>query len=35
MLSIILGAVWDVVSYNDFQIPRALWQAATTGSAGA
>jgi hypothetical protein len=23
ILGIVLGAVWEVLSYNDFQIPRA------------
>ncbi|MGY2036603.1 hypothetical protein ACW9HF_15080 [Nocardia gipuzkoensis] len=35
MLGIILSALWDVISYNDFQISRALWHSlsSATGSA--
>lgn len=30
---VILSAVWDVLSYNNFQIERAAWSAIQTGSA--
>lgn len=33
MVSVILGAIWDIISWNDFQLPRAAWSAITTGSA--
>lgn len=33
LASVILSAVWDVFSYNNFQIPRAAWSAIETGSA--
>jgi len=32
VLALILNALWDVFSYNDFQLPRMLW-GAVTGSA--
>ena len=32
MLSLILNALWDVISYNDFQIPKAGWSLLRSGS---
>lgn len=32
MLGFLAGVIWDLISYNDFQIPRAAW-ALATGSA--
>lgn len=34
MLGVLAGAIWDIVSFNDFQIPRFLWGIITSGSAG-
>lgn len=33
MLGVLAGALWDVISYNDFYLPRLLWEAISTGSA--
>lgn len=34
MLTTILGALWTLISYNNFQIPISLFHLLTTGSAG-
>jgi hypothetical protein len=31
--SLILNALWELISYNDFQLPKLAWQAIRTGSA--
>lgn len=33
MATLVLNALWDIISYNDFQLPKLTWQAIRTGSA--
>lgn len=33
MLAIVFGALWDLISFNDFQIPRAAWHLLQSASA--
>jgi hypothetical protein len=32
MLAIIAGFVWDLLSYNNFQLPLAAWHLLSSGS---
>ncbi len=33
LAAVILSAIWEVFSWNDFQVPRAAWHAIESGSA--
>lgn len=34
MWAVVASALWEIISYNDFMLPRLLWGAVSTGSAG-